>query len=603
MPDPSSKCAEAERLIHAGRLPDARAAVEKALRWAPNDQHANTLMCWLLMQTGKAREAVAYARKAVASGPRIANSHLNLGIALMECGQFAEAAAALRAGLAVDPHHLTLRAQCGNALHMDKRLTEAEAVLREGWEAAPDAASRHERMVSVLALVLQHQGRADEALKLMDGFLAEQPGNMEMLFAQASTMNYAAGTDPSRMLEAHRRYGVAVAGTVAATIAGLGPPPRPAPAAGAPLRVGFLSGDLRTHSVGFFAEPVVLGLDRSRFEVFCYSTLGSNPKDPLTARIKSGRVMWRDIPGLSTPDAVKRIRSDRIDILVELSGLTIGHRLDILAAGAAPVQLTYCGYPNTTGVPGIHGRIVDSLTDPVGPSPYRADDRCTERLIRLDPCFLCFRPPNHDIDTARASPSGEGHVVFGSFNAMQKIGPTTAALWRRVLDAVPGSRLLLKNTSLIDPRDRDGALARLTAWGLPADRLELVSATVGQREHLEAYRRVDIGLDPYPYHGTTTTCEALWMGVPVVSLVGATHASRVGLSLLTNVGLQDLAVPDEAAYIRAAASLAGDPTRLADLRRSLRARLLASPLCDAAGFAARFGQALERFALEMSPNP
>jgi predicted O-linked N-acetylglucosamine transferase (SPINDLY family) len=255
----------------------------------------------------------------------------------------------------------------------------------------------------------------------------------------------------------------------------------------------------------------------------------------------------------------------------------------------APLQVTYCGYPDTTGLSRVDGRVVDSLTDP----PGRADELATERLMRLDPCFLCYQPPE-DAPAVEAGPAGRGEAVtFGSFNALKKTTDFTLRMWARVMAGAPGSRLVVKNVSLRAEPVLADVRERMKRAGLDLSRVELIPGTATIREHLAFYSRVDIGLDTFPYHGTTTTCEALWMGVPVVTLVGDRHVSRVGLSLLTAAGLPELPAQSEEEWVETAVGLACDRARLLELRAGLRERVRGSVLCDQGAMAERFGRVIE----------
>jgi predicted O-linked N-acetylglucosamine transferase (SPINDLY family) len=249
------------------------------------------------------------------------------------------------------------------------------------------------------------------------------------------------------------------------------------------------------------------------------------------------------------------------------------------------VIVSAIGYPNTTGVPAVDWRVVDSITDPPG-----SEHLCTERLLRLDPCFLCYSPPQEAPEPAL--PEADAPITFGSFNNAAKIGPTSIELWARVLKAVPGSRLLLKSQTLSDAAGRARIEKRFAQAGIEASRLELVAYSKTRQEHLELYKRVHVALDTTPYNGTTTTCEALWMGVPVLTTLGDRHAARVSASLLHAAGHPELVAKDADAFVQLAASLAQDRARLATLRTNLRGELRASPLCDAPAYAARFHAAI-----------
>jgi predicted O-linked N-acetylglucosamine transferase (SPINDLY family) len=391
-------------------------------------------------------------------------------------------------------------------------------------------------------------------------------------------MNYATGIEPEAVFQTHLDF---------ARLLG---PPGPAPALENPdpersLRIGVVSSDLRSHSVAYFIEPWLAHHDRRRESLTAYSLCPPMSEDRITARLKGYFSEWRGIPALLPHEELgKVVRRDRVDILVDLDGHT-GPRLPLFHLRPAPVLVSYLGYANTTGLATMNWRITDSLADPPGPS----DALASEGLWRLDPCFLCYCPPER---VPEVGPAPEGPFTFGSFNAAAKLSAATLELWGAVLEAVPGSRLLLKGDAFGVERVRADIRARLGAQGVFPDRVDFLGRQATVEEHLGAYGRMHVALDPFPYHGTTTTCEALFMGVPVISMYGRAHASRVGLSLLTAVGLPELAVADRAEFVRTSGALAADPGRLAALRASLRERLLSSPLCDRRGFAARFDGAL-----------
>ncbi len=343
------------------------------------------------------------------------------------------------------------------------------------------------------------------------------------------------------------------------------------------LRVGYCSGDFRFHAVANFLMPILAQHDRSEFEIFAYSNV--DRPDPVTERIRSLCAGWVDISGLGDDDAAARVAADRIDILVDLSGFTSGERLEIFRRRPAPVQLTWLGFPGTTGLDCFDARITDAWADP----PDLTDAHFTETLVRLPGGFIAYRPISAPPAHALVPPcSASGVVTFGSFNTAAKIGASALRLWAKVLDAVPNSRLVLKAFQYEDPLVVEDLRRLVRAAGIPAARVELLAPIADHATHLSAYDGIDIALDSFPYHGTTTTCEALLMGVPVVTLAGTTHASRVGVSLLTRLGRPDFIARDEYEFVAICARLADDAPGLAVLRRSLRGELMASALCDAA---------------------
>jgi predicted O-linked N-acetylglucosamine transferase (SPINDLY family) len=345
-----------------------------------------------------------------------------------------------------------------------------------------------------------------------------------------------------------------------------------------PLRIGYVSGDFRRHPVASFFEPL-LEAHSSSFSITCYSN--SARTDRVTARLQSLASRWRTIAGIPDADVAAQVMEDGIDILVDLSGHTHGHRLGLFARRPAPVQVTYLGYPDTTGLEPIHYRLSDAIADP----PGWTESFHSETLVRLPAPFLCYRPPVRAPRASRLPVSRTGEFTFGCFNSVCKLSDQTLEVWARLLEAVPRSRLLLKCRSFKEAATRDHFRSRLSRAGIARRRVELRGYQPDEREHLATYHDVDLALDPFPYNGTATTCESLWMGVPVVTLAGSRHASRVGASLLQAAGLAEFVATDPSAYIDIAVRTATDPARLAALRRALRPRIAASPLCDAAAHA------------------
>jgi protein O-GlcNAc transferase len=341
------------------------------------------------------------------------------------------------------------------------------------------------------------------------------------------------------------------------------------------LRIGYISPDFRDHPVGRFMLPLLKSHDHREFEIFCYGD-GAAP-DEMTAKLQTCADIWRHTAGQTHADL---IRQDRIDILVDLAGHTLNNRLLVFAQKPSPVQITYLGYPGTTGLAAMDYRLTDVNADP----PGETESFCTEELIRLPRTAWCFSALDENPAIADPPAVRAGHVTFGSFNNLAKLNPPLLQLWAKILQSIPNSRLLLKAKALNSKSVQDRLRESASTAGIPADRLDLCG-WLSPVDHLARYSRIDIALDTYPYHGTTTTCEALWMGVPVITLAGSVHLSRVGVSLLSNAGLPELIAQSPEDYVSIATELAGDLPRLADLRRTLRQRMETSPLMDAAQFA------------------
>jgi predicted O-linked N-acetylglucosamine transferase (SPINDLY family) len=530
-------------LQRGGRLAEAEEVYARRLRADANDPDALHLLGLVAHQRGDHGRAIELIGRAIKRGGKGARFHVNLGAALRAAGRPGRAAEHYRAALRLDPRSADAHNNLGNVLQATGDVGAALEHLRLAQELAP----------------------GDEAIR------------SNALYA----LHFAAGRPAAEVAGAHRAWGARLAGLAAAA----GPhandrsPERR-------LRVGFVSADLRTHSVAFFFAPLLGALDRAAFEAVCYSA-GARA-DGTTARLRALADGWADVAGEPDERVAERVRADGIDVLVDLGGHTAGNRLGVFARRPAPVQATWLGYPNTTGLAAIDVRITDALVDPAG----EADALCAERLARLDRGFLCYEPWPDAPAVAPTPAERAGRVAFGSFNNPAKVGPPVVDLWARVVRAVEGSTLVLKAPAFADAGARALFEARFKARGVAPRRLRLLPEEPTVAGHLARYAEVDVALDPFPYSGTTTTCEALYMGVPVVALAGDRHAARVSAALLARVGLASLVARDADEYVAVAAGLAGDVVALAGRRREARARLLGSPLCDRARFAREFGAAL-----------
>jgi predicted O-linked N-acetylglucosamine transferase (SPINDLY family) len=400
------------------------------------------------------------------------------------------------------------------------------------------------------------------------------------------TFNYDPATSAQECFEEHCRWG----DRLLASVPPLAPPVH---SPGRRLRVGYVSSDFWQHPVVSFIEPVLAAHDRERFEIFCYADV-LRP-DAVTARLQSLDVTWRDIRGISDAAAVDIIRRDSVDILVDLGGHTDRSRMALFARKPAPVQFTYLGYPNTTGLRSIDYRLTDAIADPLGAS----DALHVEKLVRLPSGFLQYRPP---ADSPEPTIGNSGGITFASFNNLAKLTPQAIELWSNVLRAVPGSTLLMKNMSLCDAGVADMIAGKFARHGIERGRLQLRAILPTLWDHLKLYNSADIALDTFPYNGTTTTCEALWMGVPVVTLRGNVHAARVSASILHRVGLDELVADSASQYLRIAIDLANDTARRQRLHMELRPRMTNSPLMHPTQVTREIEAAFESAALNKPPN-
>ena len=557
-----------EVLVLAGRADEAERVLRRAASGLPQDEQIQTNLAIALMQQGRNRQAISAFQKAARLKPKWPGGCFNLGVALSKLGRWHDAERAFRDCTRLDPGSHQAWGNLGKACRNQNKL-EAAA---QAMERCLTLTTPNCRAASDFAEVLIAQGRIGESVQWLRQALQIEPGDERSQRALAAALNYASITGPDAVRAEHERW--------AALLETPAPLTDPAAVDGDQqrgLRIGYVSPDLREHSCASFFEPILREHDRDRFEVFCYAEV--TKPDQVTERLRTLSDHWRSTVDMEDRHVAEAVVADRIDILVDLAGYSKGNRLGAFNWRPAPVQVTYLGYPNTTGMARVDYRLGDALTDPPG-----AEQLYMEDLVRLPGCFLCYEPPRDEQPVGEPPARKNGYVTFGSFNNLAKLSPETVDLWVRILQRVPGSRLLIKNQSMLDP----GTSERCAGWfrdgGLEADRVSVARWTDTCRKHRNMYRQVDVALDTFPYHGTTTTCEALWMGVPVVTLAGAVHAARVGVSLLTAVGLEALVADEPDAYVEKAVELAGDPYRRAELRGTLRQRLIDSSLCNAVEF-------------------
>ena len=342
------------------------------------------------------------------------------------------------------------------------------------------------------------------------------------------------------------------------------------------LKIGYVSPDFRRHSVAYFIEGVLASHNRDHFEIFCYSLISY--EDDVTTRMRSVADHWENVADMDYDHVAELIRKDGIDILVDLAGHMYKHLL-LFARKPAPVQVSWIGYPATTGFRSVDYKIVDGYTDP----PGMTEEFYSEKLLRMPDCFLCYTPEENTPEVSALPALTSEEVTFGSFNNLAKLTPEVVALWSKILQSVPDSFLNLK-AARTDRSTTERVKGMFAKNGIDFGQLELIPFTPSFRGHLETYHTIDIALDPFPYNGVTTTCEALWMGVPVITLEGNAHVSRVGGSLLSAVGLKEFIAGSHEQYIETAVKLAGDLERLKSLRKSLRDMMKHSSLCDARRF-------------------
>ena len=438
-------------------------------------------------------------------------------------------------------------------------------------ERALSLRPRDGRAWQVRGSAMEELDRLDEALECLRHELELKPDNIEGHSNLLFLLSRADLLPPQQAAAEYRRWGELYADPLSAAAL----PHANSPEPDRPLRIGYVSADFRRHAMAYFVEPVLAQHERSTWSVYCYSNC-TRPDD-VTQHLRGFAHEWRDIAALSDDAAAGLIREDRIDILVDLAGHTGGNRLLLFARRPAPVQMTWLGYWGGTGMAAMDYRITDRYADPEG----EADSHYREKLLRLPHSKWCYLPPA-GMPACNALPAqSRGNVTFGSFCSFPRISSETMRAWAMLLRRMPGARLRMIGAPGGESLDR--MLEIFEAAGVYADRVDLV-ARLPFDAYLQQYLQVDIALDPFPMNGGTTTCEALWLGVPVVSRSGRSAVSRSGCSLLTNAGLPQLIADSWEGYVEIAVALATDLPALALLRATLRQRLRASPLLDAQAF-------------------
>lgn len=566
----------AQAHLDAGRPEEAMALYERVMLAVPNDPKIACAVASIAQHLGFAERAAGYMRSAIKRNRNIPDYHVYLGNALLDMGRLDEAGASLRQALSLKPHFAEAHGSLGAVLTRQRQPDAAIAHLNKAIEINPKLAAAHQN----LGAALYTQGRMTDAIVSLRTAIALEPELGEAYVNLAKCLNFLPGAASGLIAEATRRW----AGLLRRP--GRRPPFTNDRNPDRKLRIGYVSGDFRTHAVTFFLESVLAAHDHAGVEVTCYSNNAEN--DQTTERLKTLADHWRTITGLKDEDAEALIRSDGIDILVDLSGHTYQERLALFARKPAPIQCTWLGYYATTGLPEIDYVIADRIIVPPEDEVF-----FTEKPWRMPDSYLCFTKPSDAPEVNNLPALRNGFVTFGSCNQGIKLNNAVIELWSRILRSLSSARLVLRARDLGEARARDEIIRKFAANGITEDRLTILGG--GRRaDFLGTYNSFDIALDPFPYAGGTTTMEALWMGVPVVGMRGNRFSGRVSESILTTIGLLELIVPDDAEYLAKAISLAQDLPRLSELRAKLRGMVASSPICDAPRFARQLEDAYRR---------
>ena len=527
-----------------GRYGDAEKLAISITQEFPEHQFAWKVLGAVLKQTRRITDSLTPMQKSVQLAPQDAEAHNNLGVTLKELGKLDEAEASYRQAILLKSDYAKAHCNLGNTLQSLGRLDQALVSYNQAIELKIDFSEAY----SNKNLCLNYFPSGSSL------FIFEQHLEFKKQFSRLQTEPFFS---PWSNLQAEKR-----------------------------LRIGYVSGDFRKHSVAYFFEPLLQHHNSNVVETFCY--YNNVPIDEMTERLMATSDHWRPIVGITDSEVANLIRNDKIDILVDLSGHSSKNRLLVFAQKPAPIQVTWLGYPNTTGLSEIDYRFTDIIADPIG----EADELHSEALVRLPNGFQCYKGNEAFYSNSELPFMRRGHITFGSFNNLAKVTPEVIKIWSNILHKIPTSHLLLKGSQINHLKSH--YLELFKQEGITENRIEYHIRLPNIDDHLALYNTIDIGLDPFPFNGATTTCEALWMGVPVITLMGDRHVGRVGASILTNVGLTDFIAQDIDGYIQLAVEMAANTNYLKKIRKDLRKRMKRAPLCDGRSFASDVESAYQK---------
>jgi protein O-GlcNAc transferase len=552
--------------IQSGRLDAAIDLIRRAIEIDPVQPTYWLNLGESYFRRGNLEKAIECFREAIRIDPGYSKAHNSLGNALRSAGLLKESAAACWEAIRLSPDFAEAFSNLGNALGELDQLDAAIAAFRQAIRLNPQLAEAHFN----LANALKDAGELDQSIASYRSAIALRPNLPEAINSLAYIANFHPDFDPKMILEECRRCSEAFERSLPA-VAPYSNDRSPTRR----LRIGYVSPDFRTHPIGRFILPLLRSHNHRDFEIFCYSS--AKQPDNLTSILHQHADIWRDVLTISDERLAEIVRNDQIDILVDLTMHMAGSRLPLFARKPAPVQVTYLAYAGTTGLQAIDYRITDPYLDPPGSS----DEFYSERSIRLARSYWCYEPPIEATATPPHPAAADGFITFGCLNNFAKVTPLVMDLWTELMIAVPNSRLLLHANP---GSHRDRARQTFRRRNIADERLVFIGYQ-SLPDYMLTYNRLDIALDPIPYVGGTTTCDALWMGVPLITMPGQTAISRGGVSILNNIGLPELIAQTPAEYIEIARTLANDKNRLATLHATIRDRMTASPLMDAKRFA------------------
>lgn len=562
--------------LQLGMLDDAMQYLCKAEHIMPDSPFVKVNLGNVYKSKGLLKEAMAYFTRAIEINNSIPEAYCCLGGIYNDMGRYEDAESCFWKAVELNPNHAVTWCNMGITYYKKDRFGEAEKMFRHSFEIEPGFQEAYLRC----GLALLQMSRYVEAEQYISHSIAlGGSDSIKAVSALFCAMQYNNNLTPEQILKKATDFGAMVTHKVNVRYKKWVCPSSPEV-----LKVGIVSGDFRNHPVGYFLEKTLEYINRNRLKLFAYST--NARQDEQTERLKPLFSSWKSLVGINDDSAAKMIYEDGIHVLLDLSGHSANNRLPVFAYKPAPVQATWVGFLATTGV-----REMDYLIGDPYSTPPEIEWQFTEKIWRMPDVWACFSPPHHNIEPSELPAIANGYVTFGSLNNLVKMNDNVVHLWSRILHSVKNSRLFLKSNQLNDPAVCETTIKHFETCGIPSDRL-IIEGSSPRGELLASYNRVDIALDPYPYGGGTTTYEALWMAVPVVTIKGDRFLSRCGCSLVSNVGLSDWVALNEDDYVAIAVKYASDLQKLSGLRSGLRQKTLDSPLYDAQRFAQNLEQAL-----------
>jgi len=618
----SSFCTQAETLVRracefkaSGDTANFRVFCDSAFDCAPEDHIILNRLGTIYLTESNYEEAARYFERATLLNNNVLNYHYNFGVCLKELKLFSkslqihknaikqfgnniqslneigliyiklqelsEAESTFLKALSLNSKDLTT---CTNLAHFNfikRDLRKAIDFANQAIEIGPDQPEAYLTLARALFTANFHEQAIENYKKAIDKGIKDSANAQQSILM---LMLYSDNFTPEEILAEHKKWAYQNSDSNLA----IEHFEMPQIQKSIPINIGFVSGNFRKHSISGFLLPLLKNLNPQRFQVHCYASV--EDPDEVTEQFKALSAAWRDITHESDDHVSQIIKQDNIHILIDLAGHSMGTRIDLFSKKPAPLQFSYLGYAFSSGLDSMDFKIVNDYTDPINKSEHLY----TEKLARLNPSFLCFQPDKEIPLSPNLPVKMNGHITFGSFNNFSKLSPSTIQAWSNILTTVPDSKIILKNNQPIPDLLRDNILSRFEHFGISHQRVLMHHPIEDQVEHMSYYNNVDICLDTFPYNGTTTTFEAIYMGVPVIVLAGNTHHSRVGQSILKNLAIDDLISGSIDQYILITKALANNIEHLTLYRKSLRQKLLSSSLTDAEGFTKNFESLLQK---------